>query len=74
MYSWQYTVDVDQSFLVLALIEQIISLPKAKPQEEFLPIHPYFLNPESQADISVEELSTLYFGCYRPPALTPLSI
>jgi sucrose-phosphate synthase len=67
-YTWHTTA---QNYLTL--IEQIVSSPKAKTQEDFLPIHPYFLNPESQADISVEELSTLYFGCYQP-VLTPLSI
>ncbi|GAA6623355.1 glycosyltransferase [Scytonema sp. NUACC26] len=67
-YTWDTTA---QNYLTL--IEQIVSSPKAKPQVEFLPIHPYFLNPESETDVSVEELSILYFGCYQP-ALTPLSV
>ncbi|MEH2355667.1 hypothetical protein [Nostoc sp.] len=46
----------------LSLLEQILSSPETRPRAELLPIHPYFHNPESQTDVSLEELSELYFG------------
>ncbi|MBE8996737.1 glycosyltransferase [Nostoc sp. LEGE 12447] len=56
-YSWESTAEN-----YLTLLEQILSLPETRPRAELLPIHPYFRNPESQTDISLEELSDLYFG------------
>jgi len=43
-------------------IEQIVSSPKARSRDELLPIHPYFLDPKPENDVSLEELSKLYFG------------
>lgn len=56
-YTWESTAKN-----YLTLIEQIISSPQARRPTELLPIHPYFLNPQPSADISLEELSRLYFG------------
>ena len=56
-YTWESTAEN-----YLALLEQILSSPKADDGGELLPIHPYFRNPESQTDIFLEELSDLYFG------------
>jgi sucrose-phosphate synthase len=56
-YSWESTAEN-----YLTLLEQILSLPETRPHAELLPIHPYFRNPESQTDVSLEELSDLYFG------------
>jgi sucrose-phosphate synthase len=47
------------------VIEQIVSSPEARRSTKLLPIHPYFLNPQPSNDISLEELSQLYFGCDR---------
>ncbi|MGQ4648791.1 glycosyltransferase [Lyngbya aestuarii] len=43
-------------------IEQIVSSPKACSRHELLPIHPYFLDPKPENEVSLEELSKLYFG------------
>ncbi|MFN6563693.1 MAG: glycosyltransferase [Nostoc sp. ChiSLP01] len=56
-YTWESTAEN-----YLSLLEEIVSSPETHPRPELLPIHPYFLNPESQADVSLEELSDLYFG------------
>ncbi|MBW4627100.1 MAG: glycosyltransferase [Brasilonema octagenarum HA4186-MV1] len=55
-YTWETTA---QNYL--NQIEQIVSSPQARDQAELLPIHPYFLNPQQQTDVSLEELSSLYF-------------
>ncbi|MBW4560894.1 MAG: glycosyltransferase [Mojavia pulchra JT2-VF2] len=56
-YTWETTAED-----YLTLLEQIVSSPKARRRAELLPIHPYFLNPQANTDISLEELSRLYFG------------
>ncbi|MBN3940562.1 MAG: glycosyltransferase [Nostoc sp. NMS9] len=56
-YTWESTAEN-----YLSLLEQILSSPETRPRAELLPIHPYFHNPESQTDVSLEELSELYFG------------
>jgi sucrose-phosphate synthase len=56
-YTWETTA---QNYLTL--IEQIVSSPTANRGAELLPIHPYFCNPQPNNDISLEELSQLYFS------------
>ncbi|MBE9125826.1 MULTISPECIES: glycosyltransferase [unclassified Coleofasciculus] len=46
----------------LSVIEQILSSPRANRSTELLPIPPYFSNPQPDNEISLEELSRLYFG------------
>lgn len=59
-YTWETTA---QNYLTL--IEQMVSSPQARPQAELLPIHPYFRNPQPQTDVSLEELSHIYFGSHQ---------
>ncbi len=56
-YTWEATAEN-----YLSLIEQIVSAPKARRPAELLPIHPYFRNPQPNTDISLEELSRIYFS------------
>ncbi|MEH2319624.1 glycosyltransferase [Nostoc sp.] len=56
-YTWESTAEN-----YLTLLEQILSSGKIRDRAELLPIHPYFRNPELQTDVSLEELSDLYFG------------
>jgi sucrose-phosphate synthase len=56
-YTWEATAEN-----YLNLIEQIVSAPNARRPAERLPIHPYFRNPQSNIDISLEELSRIYFS------------
>ncbi|MBD2774823.1 glycosyltransferase [Iningainema tapete] len=56
-YTWESTA---QNYLTL--IEQILFSPKARPRADLLPIHPYFRNPQQKTDVSLAELSHLYFG------------
>ncbi|BAY23183.1 group 1 glycosyl transferase [Calothrix sp. NIES-2100] len=56
-YTWESTAEN-----YLTLLEQILSSSETRPRAELLPIHPYFLNPQSQTDVSLEELGELYFG------------
>ncbi len=56
-YTWEATAEN-----YLALIEQVVSSPKARRPGELLPIHPYFINPQADNDISLAELSDIYFG------------
>lgn len=56
-YTWESTAEN-----YLTLLEQILSSRKTRDRAELLPIHPYFCNPELQTDVSLEELSDLYFG------------
>jgi sucrose-phosphate synthase len=55
-YTWERTA---RSYL--DLIAEIVARPEARRTRDFLPIHPYFLNPEPETDISMEELARLYF-------------
>lgn len=59
-YTWEATAEN-----YLNVIEQIVSSPGARRPAELLPIHPYFLNPQANTDISLEELSRLYFGSHE---------
>lgn len=59
-YTWETTAEN-----YLALIEQIVSSPRVLRSAKSLPIHPYFLNPQLNEDISLEELSRIYFGSNR---------
>ncbi|HEY9675369.1 MAG TPA: glycosyltransferase [Waterburya sp.] len=56
-YTWDCTAKN-----YLSVIEQIVSSPETRRSTKLLPIHPYFLNPQPSNDISLEELSQLYFG------------
>jgi sucrose-phosphate synthase len=56
-YTWKATAEE-----YLALIEQIVSSPAARRPSELLPIHPYLGNPQPANDVSLEELSQLYFA------------
>jgi sucrose-phosphate synthase len=55
-YTWETTAEN-----YLSAIAQILSSPGANRPVELLPIHPYFRNPEPNNDISLEELSRIYF-------------
>jgi sucrose-phosphate synthase len=55
-YTWETTAEN-----YLSAIAQILSSPGANRPAELLPIHPYFRNPEPNNDISLEELSRIYF-------------
>jgi sucrose-phosphate synthase len=56
-YTWEATAEN-----YLSLIEQIVSSPGTRRRAELLPIHPYFRNPQPNTDISLQELSDIYFG------------
>ncbi|HEY9743677.1 MAG TPA: glycosyltransferase [Coleofasciculaceae cyanobacterium] len=56
-YTWESTAEN-----YLTLIEQIVAEPEARRQGELLPIHPYFRDPQPETDVSLEELSGLYFS------------
>ncbi|MEQ9548637.1 MAG: glycosyltransferase [Coleofasciculus sp. G3-WIS-01] len=45
----------------LKLIEEIVASPNARRADELLPIHPYFLDPRPENDVSLDELKELYF-------------
>ena len=66
-YTWECTAKN-----YLTLIEQIVASPEARRPAELLPIHPYFLNPQPNTDISLEELSRLYFGSNQMAVTTPV--
>ena len=66
-YTWECTAKN-----YLTLIEQIVASPEARRPAELLPIHPYFLNPQPNTDISLEELSRLYFGSNQMALTTPV--
>ena len=55
-YTWETTAEN-----YLSAIAQILSSQGANRPAELLPIHPYFRNPEPNNDISLEELSRIYF-------------
>lgn len=55
-YTWECTAKK-----YLSVIEQMVSSPKTRRPPTLLPIHPYFLNPQPNTDVSLEELSCLYF-------------
>jgi sucrose-phosphate synthase len=67
-YTWESTAEN-----YLTLIEQMVSSPQARSRDQLLPIHPYFRNPQPQTDVSLEELSNLYFGS-NPKALSTPSV
>ena len=56
-YTWEATAEN-----YLSLIEEIVSAPNARRPAERLPINPYFRNPQANTDISLEELSRIYFS------------
>ncbi len=56
-YTWERTADN-----YLAVIKDIVVAPEARRAEELLPIHPYFRDPKPENDVTLDELSTLYFG------------
>ncbi|MDZ8187716.1 MAG: glycosyltransferase [Nostoc sp. ChiSLP02] len=56
-YTWESTAEN-----YLSLLKEILSSPDTRPRTELLPIHPFFLSPQSYTDVSIEELSDLYFG------------
>ncbi|MEI2579246.1 glycosyltransferase [Scytonema sp. PRP1] len=65
-YTWESTAEN-----YLTLIEQMVSSPQARTRDQLLPIHPYFLNPQPQTDVSLEELSNIYFGSNQKALSTP---
>lgn len=65
-YTWECTANN-----YLRVIEQIVSSPKVRRPPTLLPIHPYFLNPQPNTDISLEELSCLYFGSNQSLSTAP---
>ena len=65
-YTWECTAKN-----YLSAIEQMVSSPKARRPPTLLPIHPYFLNPRTNTDISLEELSRLYFGSHQSLPTAP---
>jgi sucrose-phosphate synthase len=56
-YTWEATAEN-----YLTVIEQIVSSPKERRPPKLLSIHPFFRNPQPSNDISLEELSRIYFG------------
>lgn len=56
-YTWEATAAG-----YLNLIEKALNSSEGSKPTELLPIHPYFLSPQSETDITLEELSELYFG------------
>ncbi|HEY9674849.1 MAG TPA: glycosyltransferase [Waterburya sp.] len=56
-YTWEAT-----ALHYLTLLEQIVTSPEARRPAELLPIHPYFCHPQVNTDISLEELSRIYFS------------
>ncbi|BAY48533.1 group 1 glycosyl transferase [Scytonema sp. HK-05] len=67
-YTWESTAEN-----YLTLIEQMVSSPQGRSRDQLLPIHPYFLNPQPQTDVSLEELRNIYFGS-NPRALSTPSV
>ncbi len=61
-YTWEATAEN-----YLNVIEQMLSSPRVRRPPEILAFHPYFRNPQPDTDISLEELSRIYFGL---PALS----
>ncbi|HBB34899.1 MAG TPA: glycosyltransferase family 1 protein, partial [Cyanobacteria bacterium UBA9273] len=55
-YTWESTAKG-----YLSLIEQVLSSPRTNLGRDLLPIHSYFQNPQPANDISLAELSQLYF-------------
>jgi len=55
-YTWERTADG-----YLAEIEAIFADPAARRPADLLPIHPYFREPTSENDISLDELAEIYF-------------
>jgi sucrose-phosphate synthase len=56
-YTWETTAEN-----YLNAIAQIMSSPEGHRSTEILPIPPYFCNPQPDTDISLEELSRIYFN------------
>ena len=56
-YTWDRTADN-----YLAVLKDIVAAPEARRPEELLPIHPYFREPTPENDVTLDELSELYFG------------
>ena len=56
-YTWESVAEA-----YLTLIEQIATSPAARRPPDLLPIYPYFRNLKSATDISLQDLSQLYFG------------
>ncbi|MEQ8757626.1 MAG: glycosyltransferase [Coleofasciculus sp. G1-WW12-02] len=56
-YTWESTA---QGYL--NQIEQILSSPKTNRRVPRLPIHPFLRNPQPENDVSLAQLSQLYFG------------
>jgi sucrose-phosphate synthase len=65
-YTWESTAEN-----YLTLIEQMVSSPQGRSRDQLLPIHPYFLNPQPQTDVSLEELRNIYFGSNQKALSTP---
>ncbi|MFQ5343250.1 MAG: glycosyltransferase, partial [Anaerolineae bacterium] len=56
-YTWERTAEG-----YLTLIERIVADPATRRPVELLPIHPYFREPGPATDVSLAELSDLYFS------------
>ncbi len=56
-YTWERTAEGYES-----VFEDILAHPKAHRPRQRMPIHPYFLHPGPETDVTLEELATLYFG------------
>lgn len=59
-YTWEAAAEQ-----YLSVIEQIVSSPEARRPSELLPIHPYFIHPQPSTDISLPELSSIYFDAHQ---------
>jgi sucrose-phosphate synthase len=55
-YTWDRTAEG-----YLAAIEGIVEAPEARRPDDLLPIHPYFKDTDTENDVTLEELSDLYF-------------
>lgn len=56
-YTWERTAEN-----YLRVIEGIVAAPEARRPEELLRIHPYFRDGDPENDVTLDELSALYFG------------
>jgi len=57
-YTWESTAEN-----YLTLIERILAEPGVRSSDKQIPIHPYCHEPQPANDVSLEQLSELYFNC-----------
>jgi sucrose-phosphate synthase len=55
-YTWDRTAEN-----YLRVIADVLRAPDARRPEDLLPVHPYFRDAEPEHDVTLQELSALYF-------------